>query len=209
MLLLLAGCAGIEPLDHPVQWRSAPGGVLENGCPDVSGSYDVRAAEAYPPHGGELPALTEVFGPGVLRGTGSPDQVWPALPAATTATLSATADRLQVRFRDKAEGEVSMTFRHQAWWGGSTKGAEGLFQCLELELGPALGLDGTRTLFAGVPHLFAQSDMAFVLLSRAQDGSLLVNHRISRVTLTGVLIGSQARWVTSVWWRYPPVPRPR
>lgn len=203
--LLLAGCASFEPLDHPHGWESSPGTALQNGCPDLSETYAIRATGAYPANVGAYPPLNEILGPGALRDAQERDRPWPASPGATTAVLTASSDWLYVRFRDEAEGEIALKFKRKNWWGGSTDGSDAMYQCLELELGPALGFDGSRIPIFAVPYLFAEGDVNFVFLSKGRDGSLIVNYRTDRVFITGSLIGSHARWVGSVWWRYPAV----
>ncbi|HEY0825142.1 MAG TPA: hypothetical protein VGD76_15240 [Ramlibacter sp.] len=200
--LLLAGCASLEPLDHPREWKSSPGTVLPNGCPDVSGTYALRATGAFPATEAASPALDEVLGPRALRDAQERERTWPASAGATSATFTASGDWLYVRFHG-AQGESSLKFKRKNWWGGATAGSDAMYQCLELELGPALGFDGPRTPISAVPLLYAKGDEAFVFLSKARDGSLIVNYRIDRVFITGGLIGSHARWVGSVWWRYP------
>jgi hypothetical protein len=202
--LLLAACASLEPLDHPNGWRSSPSTALPNGCPDLSGTYATRANGAYPEHVGAYPLLNEILGPSALRDAQERDDPWPTSPDATTARFTASGDWLYVHFRDEAEGEVGLRFKRKNWWGGSTEGADAMYQCLELELGPTLGFDGPRRRIFAVPYLFAEGDVNFVFLSKGQDGSLIVNYRTNRVFITGSLIGSHARWVGSVWWRYPP-----
>lgn len=119
--------------------------------------------------------------------------------------FTSSGDWLHVRFRDEAGNEVALKFKRKNWWGGSTAGSDAMYQCLELELGQTLGFDGSRKVISAVPYLYAEGDMAFVFLSKARDGSLIVNYRTDRVFVTGALIGSHARWVGSVWWRYPSV----
>lgn len=203
--LLLAGCASLEPLDYPHQWESSPGTVLPNGCPDLSGTYAVRATGAYPAKVESYPPLNEILGPGALRDAEERDRPWPTSPGATTAMFTASGDWLYVRIRDAARGESALKFKRKNWWGGATDGSDAMYQCLELELGPALGFDGSRKRIFAIPYLFAEDDENFVFLSKGRDGSLIVNYRTNRVFFTGVLIGSHARWVGSVWWRYPAV----
>jgi len=170
----------------------------------LSGTYAIRATGAYPENVGPYPLLSEIFGPGALRDAEERDRPWPASPGATTATFTSNGDWLYVRFRDDTEGEIALKFKRKNWWGGSTDGSDAMYQCLELELGPALGFDGSRRPIFAVPYLLAEGDVDFVFLSKARDGSLIVNYRTDRVFITGSLIGSHARWVGSVWWRYPP-----
>lgn len=203
--LLLAGCASLEPLDHPQGWDSSPGTVLSNGCPDLSGTYAIRATGVYPADVGVYPPLNEILGLSGLRDAQRRNRPWPALPHATTATFTASGDWLYVRFRDDAEGEVTLRFKRKNWWGGSTDGSDAMYQCLELELGPSLGFDAPRRPIFAVPYLFAEGEADFVFLSKGRDGSLIVNRRTDRVFITGSLIGSHARWIGSIWWRYPPV----
>lgn len=202
---LLAGCANLEPLDHPHGWSSSPDTVLPNGCPDLTGTYAIRAISAYPANVEVYPLLNEVLGPSALRDAQERHRPWPTSPGATTATFTASGDWLYVRFRAEAENEVALKFKRKNWWGGSTEGSDAMYQCLELELGQTLGFDGSRRPISAVPYLFAEGDVNFVFLSKARDGSLIVNYRTDRVFTTGSLIGSHARWVGSVWWRYPPV----
>lgn len=203
--VFLAGCASLEPLDHPQDWVSSPGSGLPNGCPELSGTYAIRATGAYPPDSPASPPLDEVLGPGVLRDAKDRRHPWPALPAATSATFSASGDWLHVRFRDDGQREAALRFKRKGALGGFTDGSDAMYQCLALELGPAMGFDGSRQSNFSIPYLVAEDDMNFVFLSRARDGSLIVNYRTNRVLLTGALIGSHARWVGSTWWRYPPV----
>lgn len=112
---------------------------------------------------------------------------------------------MHVRFGDGTEGAGTLSFKRKQWWGGFVEGSDALYQCLELEQGRALGFDGPRRKLSSVPYLFAEGDVAFVFLSKARDGSLIVNYRTDRIVITGSLIGSHARWVGSIWWRYPPV----
>lgn len=199
--LLLSGCASLEPLDHPHAWESNPGTALPNGCPDLSGTYVIHATGAYPAKDGSYPPLNEIFGPGALHDA----QDWPASPSATSATFTASADWVHVRFRDASAGEVALKFKRKDWWGGATGGSDAMYQCLELELGPALGFDGSRKPIFSVPYWFAEDDVGFIFLSKARDGALIVNYRVNRVFITGILAGSHARWVDSIWWRYPAV----
>jgi hypothetical protein len=203
--LLLAGCASFDPLDHPQKWGSSPETVLPNGCPDLSGTYSTRATDAYPADVRGYPSLDEILGPSRLRDAQGRDRSWPALPSATTVTFKSSGDWLYVRFRDDAEGEAALGFKRKHWWGGSVDGSDAMYQCLELELGPALGFDGSRRPIFAVPYLFAEGDFDFVFLTKGRDGALIVNYRTDRVFITGSLIGSHARWVGSLWWRYPPV----
>ena len=201
--LLLAGCASLELLDYPREWESSPGTALPNGCPDLSGTYAVRATGAYPAKVESYPPLNEILGPGVLRDAEGRDRPWPTSPGATTATFTASGDWLYVRVSDAGKGESALKFKRKNWWGGATDGSDAMYQCLELELGPALGFDGSRKRIFAIPYMFAEFDVNFVFLSKGRDGSLIVNYRTNRVFFTGVLIGSLARWVGSVWWRYP------
>ena len=202
---LLVGCASLEPLDHPHGWSSSADMVLPNGCPDLSGTYATRATGAYPANVEVYPLLNEVLGPSVLRDAHERDRPWPTSPGAATATFTASGDWLYVRFRDEAESEVALKFKRKRWWGGSKEGSDAMYQCLELELEHTLVFDGSRRPISAVPYVFAEGDVNFVFLSKAQDGSLIVNYRTDRVFVTGSLIGSHARWVGSAWWRYPPV----
>jgi hypothetical protein len=204
-MLMLAGCAS---LDTPREWESSPGALVSNGCPDLSGTYGTRATDAYPPDVGTYPALNEILGPSGLHDAQGRNHPWPALPTATTATFTSSADWLYVRFRDDAAGEVTLRFKHKHWWGGFVEGSDAMYQCKELELGPTLGFDGSRKPIVAVPYWFALGDVNFVFLSKARDGSLIVNYRTDRVFITGILIGSHARWVGGIWWRYPVVSNP-
>lgn len=182
-----------------------PGAVLAGGCPDLSGTYATRADGAYPEEGGTQPPLDELLGPGLLRDAQELGRPWPGVQGAASATFTSSGDRLQVRFHGGAQPEAALEFRRKQWWGGSTEGAHAMYQCLELELGPAAGFDAPRRRIAAVPYLFAKGDLSFVFLSKARDGSLVANYRTERVFITSGLIGSHARWVGSVWWRYPSV----
>jgi hypothetical protein len=203
--LLLAACASLVPLDHPHGWSSSPGTVLPNGCPDLSGTYAARATGVYPADIGVSPPLNEILGPSGLLDAQRGDELRPSFAGATTASFTSEGDWLYVRFRDDAEGEGALKFKRKNWWGGFTDGSDAMYQCLELELGPTLGFDGSRRSVSAVPLLFAEKDVNFVFLSKGQDGSLIVNYRTDRVFISGILIGSHARWVRSVWWRYPAI----
>ena len=204
-LIMLTGCAALEPLDHPHAWGPSPGAVLSNGCPDLSGTYATRATGAYPADVAVYPPLSDILGPSMLRDAQERDRPWPTSPGATTATFASSGDWLYVRFRDDAEGEIALQFKRKNWWGGSTHGSDAMYQCLELELGPTLGFDASRRPIFAVPYLFAEGDVDFVFLSKGHDGSLIANYRTNRGFITGLLVGSHARWVGSVWWRYPAV----
>lgn len=80
-----------------------------------------------------------------------------------------------------------------------------MFQCVELESGPALGFDGSRKPIFTVSYPISPADLSLVFLSKGQDGSLIVNYRTARVGIERSLIGSSAGWVGGVWWRYAPV----
>lgn len=204
-MLLLTGCASLEPIDHPKEWGSSLEKPLPNGCPDLSGTYSTRANAAYPVNVDISPPLNEIFGPIWIFDTQVRDRPWPALPGATMVTLAQNADWLNVRFHDDAKGEATVRFKKKHWWGGVLEGADSMYQCLELELGPALGFDGARE-HAWLPLFVVSSrDYAFIFLSKARDGSLLVNYRIDRILLSPILIGPYASWIGSAWWRYPPV----
>jgi hypothetical protein len=203
--LLLASCASPQSLEHPQGWGSSPETLLPNGCPDLSGTYSTRATEAYPPYLGVFPTLSEILGSSLLHDAQGRNRPWPAVAGATTATFTSDGDWMHVRFRDDVEGEGALSFKKKHWWGGSVEGSDAMYQCLELEQGRALGFDGPRGQIISVPYLFSEGDVAFVFLSKARDGSLIVNYRTDRIFITGILIGSHARWVGSIWWRYPPV----
>lgn len=203
-MLLLAGCASLDPIDHPQEWGASLEKPLPNGCPDLSGTYSTQANAAYPGNVDTFPPLNEVLGPSWILDMQVRDKPWPALSGATMATFAASGDWLNVRFHDDAKGEATLRFKKRHWWGAVLEGADSTYQCLELELGPALGFDGARQHAFGV-FVVGAKDFGFIFLSKARDGSLLVNYRIDEVVLTRILIGSYARWVGNTWWRYPPV----
>jgi len=201
--LLLTGCTS---LDHPQGWGSPPEKLLPNGCPDLSGTYGTRAIEAYPANAGPLPPLNEILGPGGLSDVYRRNTPWPALPGATTASLTTDGDWLYVRFRDDAGGVADLKFKRKHWWGGSMDGADAMYHCQKLEQGPALGLDGSRRPSFALPYSFYESDVGFVFLSKDRDGSLIVNYRTVRASAPVPQIGFyKVDWVGGIWWRYPPV----
>lgn len=151
-----------------------------------------------------LPPLGEVLGPNLLHDANGREGAWPALRSAQTATFTSSGDWTHVRFHDDADGKATLRFKRKAWWGGSVDGSDAMYQCLGLEQGPVIGFDGPRKALWSVPYLASEGDLAFVFLSKAADGSLIVNFRTDRILVTGLLVGSY-RWVGSVWWRYPPV----
>lgn len=197
---LLAACAS---LDAPQAWSGSAQKALPNGCPDLSGSYSTGASEAYPAYEGAFPLLNDILGPGVLRDAQAAERPWPTSSGAATGSFRSQGEWLYVEFPKRTEGEAALRFKRKDWWGGSVDGSHAMYQCMELELGPALGFDGPRSTLFSVPNLVAQSDYGFVFLSKAADGALIVNFRTDRVLFTGILIGSHARWANSVWWRYP------
>lgn len=69
---------------------------------------------------------------------------------------------------------------------------------------------GRRPLWAapfgvGQASWFGETEFDSVILSKARDGSLIVNNRTARMFITTILIGSHGCWVGNLWWRYPPV----
>jgi hypothetical protein len=158
--------------------------------------------ERYPP-------LNETLGASSLRDAQNRDAPWPELPGATSASLILEKDWLYVRFSDAAGGKTVLRFKRKDWWGGSIDGSDAMYLCMNLELGPALAFDGSRRpLYAfpfgvNAPAWFGEAEVDSIFLYKAPDGSLIVNYRTSRVFLTTILIGSHARWVGSIWWRYP------
>jgi hypothetical protein len=199
---LLHGCASLDPAPP---WAASPARALANGCPDLTGTYGTRAVEAFPAGTQAPPSLNDLLGPQNLRDLSEAGRRDPALPGATSASFASDGEWLHVRFRHPAAGEATLHFKHKQWWGGFTEGADAMYQCRQLELGPALGFDGPRRTIAAVPWVFHEGDFDFVFLSKAADGSLVVNYRIDRVVLVGTGVGSHARWQGSLWWRYPPV----
>lgn len=205
--LLLAGCAIPNRLDFPQAWGGSPTPVLPNGCPDLSGTYDTRPSDAYPADVRSQPLLTEILGPrGLLEGQ-LRDMSWPALPDAKTATFTSSGDWVYVRFGNGAGGEVTLTFKRKHWWGGAFDGSYAMYHCmLELELGPALTFDGSRTPFFAVPYKSSPADFNSWLLSKGRDGALIVNYRTGSVDMDKTAIfGIWAQWLGSIWWRYPAV----
>lgn len=200
----LAGCAVPDSLPHPRAWAAASQAALPNGCPDLSGTFAVEASEAYPADAGPPPRLDALLGPGGVHEPQHGAPRWPAFPATATATLASHGDWLDVSFRGAGGQEAVVRFKRKDWWGGTVEGSDAMYQCRELELGPAAGFDGARRRISAVPYVFAKGDADFLFLSRAKDGSLVVNHRTVQVVGTGVLVGSSARWVASTWWRYAP-----
>lgn len=202
----LASCAIFDEVDYPPNdWGGSAATILANGCPDVSGTYDTRPIDAYPAGLAISPTLNEILGPSGLREGELLNRSWPALPDATTATFSSSGDWLYVRFLNDAGGEAALSFKRKNWWGGSFEGSYALFQCPQLESGPALGFDGSRKPIFTVPYPISPADLSLVFLSKGQDGSLIVNFRTARVSLERSVIGSAAGWVGGVWWRYAPV----
>lgn len=169
-------------------------------CPEPN---DTRATEVYPPNAGTLPRLNEVLGPGGLSGVYRRDRPWPALPGATTATLTLDGDWLYVHFRDDAGGVADLKFKRKHWWGGTIDGADGMYHCQKLEQGAALGMDGSRRPSSGVPYSI---NIAIVFLSKDRDGSLIVNYRTLRAFVPVPQIGLPViDWREGISWRYPAV----
>ena len=203
--LVLSSCVYFDRIDYPEDWGKSAEGVLADGCPDLSGTYQTRATQAHPAGLGSFPTLDEVLGPGGLGDMYGRDKSWPALPGATTATLRSEGNWLHVQFRNEAGGTAELRFKWKHWWGGTVEGADAMYQCLKLEQGAALGIDGSRRPGFAVPYAFHPSDAAVVLLSRGADGSLTVNYRTARVGIERSMIGSYAGWLGGIWWRYPSV----
>jgi hypothetical protein len=194
--LLLAGCVGPRPVDHPQGWDESPAPLLANGCPDLSGTYDTRPSDSYPADVEIRPLLNEILGARGLREGELRDVPWPELPGTTTATFEPSGDWLYVRFGDGAGGETTLSFRRRHWWAGDLKGVQATYHCLmELELGPTLAFDGSFSLIFALPYIdFGHEKYWF--LSKGRDGALIVNYRAGN--------GPWA-WVASIWWRYLPV----
>jgi hypothetical protein len=202
---VLASCVSFDRVDYPKGWGGSAAALLANGCPDLSGTYDTRPTDAYPAGLATSPTLNEILGPGGLSDVYGRDKPWPALPGATTATLTSDGDWLYVHFRDDAGGVADLKFKRKHWWGGTIDGADAMYHCQKLEQEAVLGIDGSRRPSFAVPYSFHASDVAFVFLSKGWDGSLIVSYRTARVGIERSLVGSYAGWVGGVWWRYTPV----
>jgi len=190
--LLLAGCAGVNRVDQPQGWAGSPIPLLPNGCPDLSGTYDTHPSDTHPADGESHPLLNEILSRRGLLDGQLRDLPWPELPGATTATFEPSGDWLYVRFGNGAGGETTLSFKRRHWWGGDLKGAHATYHCLvELELGPTLALDASRSPIFAVSTKFVNS----WFLSKGRDGALIVNYRT----------GDAWRWFDSIWWRYPAV----
>jgi hypothetical protein len=205
--LLLAGCTVPSHFEYPQDWRGTPTATLPNGCPDLSGTYDTRPADAYPADVGSRPLLDEILGPRGLREGEFRDIRWPALPGATTATFTPSGDWLYVRFGDGAGGEATLSFKRRDWWGGAFDGSQATYHCLlEFELGPTLALDGSRTPVFAVPYDSNSADFNFWLLTKGRDGALIVNYRTESANFDKTaMFGIWLHWLGSIWWRYPAV----
>jgi hypothetical protein len=211
--LLAAGCASVpHPVDYPPGWVSIQKGALANGCPDLSGTYSTRAADAHPRNAEAPPPLNEVFelkagGAGVFT-LRTPERTWPSLPGATSAAFRSDGDALYVRFGRGALSEVALTF-HRIEFVAVDRDADAFFNCPPSAAGPAVRFASDRASIGGVPYVYSEFDMDVVLLFKAADGSLMVNYRTERIFLTSVVVGSQGETLRSRWWRYPPVaPKP-
>ena len=210
--LLLGGCASLDPVNEPKEWHASPGAVLTNGCPDLSGTYSIHPSGVYPSNLGLYPDLNEALSLIILRDfSNNREKPWPELAGATKAVFSSEGEWLYVSLRNDREGQASLRFKRKSWWGGFHEGSDAMPLCMQLELGPALLFEsGRRPLWAvpfgvGQAAWFGEIEFDSVILSRARDGSLIVNYRTGRMFLTTILIGSYGRWVGNVWWRYPPV----
>lgn len=209
--LLAGGCASVpHPVDYPPGWVSTRANALPNGCPDLSGTYSTRAADAHPRSAEAPPSLNAIFelegkGVGVFRAR-SPDWPWPTLPGATSAAFRSDGDSLYVRFREDTGGEAALKLRRNDFI-AVDRDSDAFFNCPPSEAGPAVRFASDRTSIRGVPYVFDESDMDVVLLFKGADGSLIVNHRTERIFLTSVIVGSQGETRRSRWWRYPPLER--
>lgn len=210
--LLVAGCASLDPVDHPQEWRASAGAVLANGCPDLSGTYSTHPSGVYPSNLELYPTLNEALSLIILRDfSKNREKPWPELAGATKAVLAAEGEWLYVSLRDDGEGLASVRFKRKSWWGGFHEGSDAMPLCMQLELGPTLLFEsGRRPLWAvpfgvGQAAWFGETEFDSVILSKARDGSLIVNYRTGRMFITNILVGSYGRWVGNVWWRYPPV----
>ena len=207
--LLAGGCASVpHSVGNPPGWVFSREVSQPNGCPDVTGAYSTRAADAYPQSAGDTPALNEIF---ELRGRGAgifqpltPDRHWPTLTGATMASFSSDGGSLCVRFRDDLLGVVTLKFS-RIHFISADRDSDAFYHCGESELGSALRFVGPRTRIRGWPYLFAEDDIEILSLFKAADGSLIVNCRTDRLLFTSLLLGSQVHTKSSVWWRYPPV----
>lgn len=209
-VLLLAGCASLDPVDHPQEWRASPGEVLANGCPDLSGTYSIYPSGVYPSDMGMYPTLNEALSLIILRDfSKNREKPWPELAGATKAVFTAEGEWLYVSFRDDVEGQASVRFKRKSWWGGFHEEADAMPLCMQLELGPTLLFESERRPLWAAPFgvgqaaWFGETEIESVVLSKARDGSLIVNYRTGRMFITTILIGSYGRWVGNVWWRYP------
>lgn len=202
---LLCSCLYFDRIDYPDDWGKESGALLANGCPDLSGTYATRPAQAHPADLPAAPMLHEILGAGGLSAVSRGDRPWPELAAATTASFQPEGDWLHLRFSDDAGHTAELHFKRKHWWGGLTEGADAMYQCLQLERGVVLGIDGARRPAFQLPYPYHPDDVATVFLSRELDGSLTVNYRTLSLGIERSLIGSHAGWVGGIWWRYPPV----
>lgn len=224
MSLFLTGCS--SSLDYPQGWGINTQEVLENGCPDLTGSYSTQAAETSSESVGTPPLLNEILGPGNLsdinRQQGRP---WPpAAPGATTGTFTSDGDDwVYVKFGEEAEGADTLRFKRKHWWGGFNYESDAMFNCYQWDQGPTLALDGSRKPSLAVPKSFYKHDtdileflltqpitgvVSLVLLSKGKDGSLIVNFRTGYASFArfgNLPIGFFETTLGSIWWRYPPV----
>jgi hypothetical protein len=207
--VLASGCATLPPpAGYPPQWVSPQPAAQTDGCPDLSGTYDTRAADTHPAAAGIAPRLNDLF---TLTGAGggvfdprTPDRHWPTLPGATTAALDMDAGALRIRLRNETASEVSLLFR-RIHLVAVDREADAFYDCFASDAGPALRFVGRPRDRGGLPYLYGEKDLDVLVLFRGADGSLVVNRRIDRLVVTAVMLGSQTTTRSSVWWRYRPL----
>ena len=130
-VLLLAGCASLDPVDHPQEWRAGPSAVLANGCPDLSGTYSIHPSGVYPSDLRLQPTLNEALSLIILRNFSTDrEKPWPELAGATKAVFATEGEWLYVSLRDDAEGRASVRFKRKRWWGGFHEESDAMPLCI-------------------------------------------------------------------------------
>jgi len=202
------GCAtssGNPP--YPTAWASIKSEPVQEGCPDLQGTYTNQGTGTFPPEAGAPPSLAEVFmamarsksatGPEAWK------RSWPSIPRdAVSVSIEQAPETMIITFINSAGSHTPLSFRRYHFTLSEDR-VDDLFSCRTLYAEPTLRFFNEPLSHTSTSILMAGGGGTSVALLKSVDGSLVVNWRSDSMALTQFVLGSGYR-VDNLWYRYAP-----